>query len=329
MLFIGDCRCTMNQSKPQPAALPNLVCPRRHIRIDKEPSMFESGTASDLSTIASEDALPALSEMPPSQHECVHKDNASSTMVTDEEFSATLSSHSEGSWVSMTDGLAAQTAICFDWDDTLFPSQFISKVVEPWMKKQNVERLTDTPFYKPLSRHAQRVEDVIRMACSLGRVCIVTLAKRSWVTRCAELYLPGLDLHELVSVLNIPIMYARDFVKRRMVAAADGEGGVDLQAIAKMRAMTKVLQRFSSPGLPMTNWISIGDSTAERDALMEYAWSYNEEADQDILCKTVEFLSRPTLDQLDAELHVLMAVLPRVVFSPRDTTIVVENDWVA
>lgn len=250
-----------------------------------------------------------------------------STVATDEEVSASFFPDGGCSCVSSADELAAHTAIWFDWDDTLFPTRFIQKVVAPWMEERDVACLSDTPFYEPLSRHARLIEDVIRVACSLGHVCIVTLAEKSWVTQCAETYLPGLDLRQLLTTLSIPVMYARDFVKQRMVTEAEGEGGVSLHAIAKMKAMMKALRRFSATGSVVTNWISIGDSSAERDALMECAWSQDEEMEDRVLCKTVKFMKGPTAQELEAQLQVLQAMLPRVAFALKDQDIDVERDW--
>eukprot|EP00435_Cladocopium_sp_Y103_P059506 s1586_g21.t1 len=106
-------------------------------------------------------------------------------------------------------------------------------------------------------RSAVAVSDILRCACVCGRVAIVTLAQHPWVLNSAAKYLPGLasrDLPGLLEELDIPVIYARQYLKRY------------------------VLRKLYGREAPWMNVLSIGDSTVERTAIMELMWRSAHEA---------------------------------------------------
>jgi len=191
-------------------------------------------------------------------------------------------------------GQSEGTAIIFDWDDTLMPTQYITETVWPSHRRGHV--LQASPSYQVLAAHAKAVEQVLLTARRCGKVAILTLAKRPWVQQSAKWYLPGLDFESLLQRLEIPVFYAREHVTGRERALAAAEPGVDIQVIAKRKAMEKCLKHIL--GRTVMNVISIGDSTVEYEALKDLVWA----APSQPLCKTVMLLEAPQVEELTDEL---------------------------
>lgn len=132
--------------------------------------------------------------------------------------------------------------IIFDWDDTLFPTSYVTGEVLPSISGGETfpQLPKSSPFYKPLAELAHLVEYVLRAARALARVAIVTLSMSPWVPFSAIRYLPGLDIEELLLELDIPVYYSRgsydricqsinDSVKYWKVTLPSGPGSVGLK----------------------------------------------------------------------------------------------------
>lgn len=226
-----------------------------------------------------------------------------------------------------------ETVIIFDWDDTLFPTWFVSEVVLPCLAEDSRSPTTtgsplpdDCPFLEALNQHAVVVGDLLRSASAVGRVSIVTLSQRPWVVNSAKRFLPGLHLEELLKELRIPIVYARESIKRPMVCLAEVEEGVNVFSVAKQRAMAKALKKLYGKA-PWRNIISIGDSRIERDAIKELIWGVElpESNIRPPCCKTVKLMEEPSLEQLGAELGLLRSWLRTMVSYSEDFDVVVDN----
>jgi len=194
--------------------------------------------------------------------------------------------------------------VIFDWDDTLFPTWYVTEVIQASMPEDSkYSKLPeDSPYYEPLSAHAQLVNDTLNLAASHAQVAIVTLAARPWVDNSSEWFLPGLDLPELLLNLDIPVFYAREFVRRRERLAARVEEGVDLFMIAKRNAMKQCFRKLCPGAEKQGNVICIGDSQTEVLAIKEIMWS---DDDGGALCKTIKLLDDPTLEVLGMELQLV------------------------
>jgi len=199
---------------------------------------------------------------------------------------------------------SADSAIIFDWDDTLFPTWYITDVVWPCLTQEEREAdiPIDSPFWTPLATHAKIVCATLRAARKAGNVAIVTLATREWLHSSVQRYLPGLKFNELVDELGIRIYYARSHVGRNHI---NPEEGVDMWVVAKRNAMIKCLKKFGRRATPLKNVLSVGDSLTEQQAIKEVIW----EGDEDVLCKTVKLTVDPPVDHLMTELEVLSSLL--------------------
>jgi len=197
------------------------------------------------------------------------------------------------------------TVIIFDWDDTLFPTWFITEVVQPCLADPQGDLPEDSPFIDPLIRHAQAVKSVLEAARTCGRVGMVTLAQNPWVLTSAGKFLPGLDFEELLHSLDIPIIYARECLKKHMIAQGQQDDGLCLWTLAKQAAMKKMLKKLYGRRA-WINVLSIGDSTTERTAITELLWSTPEDsAGRAPCCKTIKLMEDPSVEQLSTQLIML------------------------
>jgi len=198
------------------------------------------------------------------------------------------------------------TVVIFDWDDTLFPTWFVTEVVNPCLADPQSDNLpADSPFIEPLRSHGQTVQKVLEAARSNARVAIVTLAQRPWVLNSAAKYLPDLDFEALLEHLQIPVIYARECLKRHMIQQGSNEDGLCLWTMAKQAAMKKALKKLYGKA-PWMNVLSIGDSTVERNALTELLWiAHDEDLGRSPCCKTIKLMDDPSVEQLNAQLIML------------------------
>lgn len=197
------------------------------------------------------------------------------------------------------------TVIIFDWDDTLFPTWFITEVVQPCLADPQGDLPEDSAFGEPLLRHAQAVKSVLEAARACGRVGLVTLAQNPWVLTSAGKFLPGLDFEELLASLDMPIIYARECLKKHMIAQGQQDDGLCLWTLSKQAAMKKMLKKLYGRRA-WINVLSIGDSTTERTAITELLWSTPEDsAGRAPCCKTIKLMEDPSVEQLSTQLIML------------------------
>lgn len=191
-----------------------------------------------------------------------------------------------------------ETAIIFDWDDTLFPTWHVVQTVEHTLP-------ADRAFHAALGKISDTVRELLTLAKSCGQVAIVTLSRRPWVANSANEFMPKLGIEALLKELRIPVIYSRECVKPYMMRSPDGdfEEGVCPLTMAKEQAMKKVLKKLYGKN-PWKNVLSIGDSVTERTAITELLWAHMGE-DARSCCKTLKMLQDPSIEQLQAELNMI------------------------
>eukprot|EP00933_Yihiella_yeosuensis_P084313 TRINITY_DN98743_c0_g1_i1.p1 TRINITY_DN98743_c0_g1~~TRINITY_DN98743_c0_g1_i1.p1 ORF type:complete len:442 (-),score=89.44 TRINITY_DN98743_c0_g1_i1:154-1479(-) len=252
-------------------------------------------------------------------------DTASQVVGTAEDQSATLVSSVSAAGISKSDN---EPVIVFDWDDTLFPTWYITEVVQietGTKDSQQPEPLTeDSPYFAPLAAHAKIMVATLELAAQVGRVAIVTLARRPWVENSVNTYMPGLDINQLFQDLEVDVFYAREHIKKGQAHVAQLEDGVNLFMIAKRNAMKALLKKVygKNPKRPL-HILGIGDSTAEQDAMKEVIWCYSDAEDN--LCKTVKLMTDPSLEHLSHELNVLIGSMDKMIESQKDFDVSMET----
>mmetsp|Transcript_31821 Transcript_31821/g.69599 ORF Transcript_31821/g.69599 Transcript_31821/m.69599 type:complete len:472 (+) Transcript_31821:49-1464(+) len=142
-------------------------------------------------------------------------------------------SPSSGCWASLPKLLAQQydqaahrrvgpscggernSVVIFDWDDTLFPTNFVISTVLPSLGGPGGTLSADSEYYERLASHAKQVESVLRSARRTAHVAIVTLSRSPWVQMSADQFLPNLNMAKLLQELGITVYYASEHVQKR------------------------------------------------------------------------------------------------------------------
>mmetsp|Transcript_71894 Transcript_71894/g.158745 ORF Transcript_71894/g.158745 Transcript_71894/m.158745 type:complete len:360 (-) Transcript_71894:12-1091(-) len=212
----------------------------------------------------------------------------------------------------------SETAIIFDWDDTLFPTWHVVQTVEDVLPMDDALRAS-------LDKISDTVRELLTLAKSCGQVAIVTLSRRPWVANSASEYLPKLGIEALLKELRIPVIYSRECVKPYMMRSPDGafEEGVCPLTMAKELAMKKVLKKLYGKN-PWKNVLSIGDSVTERTAITELLWAHMGE-DSRSCCKTLKMLQDPTIEQLQMELNIIKDALPEMAKRGEDFSLCIDE----
>jgi hypothetical protein len=197
------------------------------------------------------------------------------------------------------DGQASDALIILDWDDTLCPTSYIWSDKElQWDKPASPEKI------EVLKRHAMAAEALLRLASSLGTVCIITLAQDPWVSMSIDNFLPNLQglLHEL----KIEVVYARNTLSRKIVRGIIADESRDVAQAFKTAAMRHVVEQGT-----WANAISVGDSDAEFYSIQDV--TFHHKGPRQCLCKAVKLAEKPDLETLTVELEVLHRWLPTIV----------------
>jgi len=172
-----------------------------------------------------------------------------------------------------------KTLIIFDWDDTILCSRYVEAHDE--INSECGRGLANTA--KQLLERAQQ----------LGQTVIVTNGSEGWVERSAEYYLPNL----------LPVLQCMKVISARSKWESS-------QPVSqwKVKAFTE-LQAQLSPQT-VTNFISIGDSSFERDAARIIGTTF-----PNAIVKTVKLLETPSPEELFWQHELVLQKLQQIVSS--------------
>mmetsp|Transcript_104471 Transcript_104471/g.261914 ORF Transcript_104471/g.261914 Transcript_104471/m.261914 type:complete len:385 (-) Transcript_104471:44-1198(-) len=222
-----------------------------------------------------------------------------------------------------------ETLIFFDWDDTLNPTSYATT------QKDGIPELEDEEMWH---KHEQAVTEVLRVAACSGHVIILSMAGAGWITDCIDRWMP--ELHGLFDELDIRVVLAREGVPTLCQREAFAECR-EPSHFLKRHAMAQVIRDFyGSPSKRSSsacgkarswkNILSIGDSSAERDALQDLVLSKVQRDRhgkwKECRCKTVKFVPEPGLAQLTAELCQVAHLLPALVHHDGDLNFELDGD---
>lgn len=203
----------------------------------------------------------------------------------------------------------------FDWDDTLFPTT--------WQEQDGTDFEAAQEDAEWLG-HAKVVIDLLDLCAKLGRVAIVTLARRPWVTDTARKFFPPSVL-QCIESNGIEIFYAREWelpdvssrfprakYNPRMRAAERMEMLVQ-QKVCAMRASlygphAQSAARRGDCLRSYGQFWAIGDGTFEMYAAHDLFFESNAPP----VVKTVKFFNEPNMEDLTSELVALKGSLMEV-----------------
>jgi len=219
--------------------------------------------------------------------------------------------------------LRDSSCIIFDWDDTLFPTWYVDSVVKPCSLEENSSMAP--LFLESMASHAALVKKLLQTARKFARVAIVTLAARPWVQTMATKYWLDFSFEELLSELEVPVFYAREYLAKAEIASFKGrqDEGVNLYVVAKRKAMLKCLSKFKKvSGCSANNIISVGDAFMEHEAMKEVVWAM----DDHTFCKSVLFVQSPPISTLTKEVETLIGSMGRLVAVQDDFDLDMQNE---
>lgn len=181
----------------------------------------------------------------------------------------------------------SQTVIVFDWDDTLFPTSYVTEDLEadwsqPLRKQRHITAgghrcgsLED--IRRSLALCEKRAAELLRKAHSLGHVVVVTLASSGWVGPLCENFYP--QVGRLMEELNVRVVYAQEHLTDKDREEAHELVGEEVErywGLLKGRAISDICHKFYSQyqGQSWKNVLSIGDSSFERYGLLAATGAY-------------------------------------------------------
>lgn len=186
------------------------------------------------------------------------------------------------------------TAIIFDWDDTLLSSSMLNQA---GVGLDTDDALISDEIRKELIMLEGYVRNLLTLSIELAQVFIITNAEQGWVELSAKKFLPGvLPLLDL-----IPVFSARTNFEQYYTTPQEWKS----EAFA-----TQLRDHFTIS--EELNVISFGDSESERTALLSLGkldkWSGR--------TKSVKFVDRPSCEQLRRQIEMITCNLHAVCRHP-------------
>jgi hypothetical protein len=180
----------------------------------------------------------------------------------------------------------AESLIIFDWDDTLLASSFLSSKGY----RLDVPLIASSEIEADLKKLESTVIQLLNLAMTYGKTCIITNAETGWVQLSAQKFLPG-----VVPLLSkIRVLSARSTFEARFP---------DSPHKWKYHAFTENIHEL----LPLhmkrrgdRNIMSFGDSHVEREAVQAVTKDHPE-----TLTKSIKFVERPSMEQLWRQLELV------------------------
>mmetsp|Transcript_15169 Transcript_15169/g.34568 ORF Transcript_15169/g.34568 Transcript_15169/m.34568 type:complete len:328 (-) Transcript_15169:81-1064(-) len=212
-----------------------------------------------------------------------------------------------------------QTIIIFDWDDTLCPTTWLRSVAIFGENGQLKGAVINSEARKQLHQLSEQVVVLLQLAQSLGKVVIVTNARRPWVDTSCHHLLPAVKSH----LKDINVEYALEHVGPEEVQRGQEQkssGAVKNESIdimlteTKYRAMKVTVQKFYSryENQSWKNLISIGDAHFEHHAIRKLG-EERPSKEQKCRVKTIKLIEGPTLPGLVLQLQVVTASLGKII----------------
>jgi len=183
------------------------------------------------------------------------------------------------------------SAIFFDWDDTLCPSSWIRT------NRPKLDYLAPCPkdaiYTEPLSQLSSLVCELLTIAADHGNVIIVTNSQVGWVkTSCAN-FMP--DVYEVIRDLQVKVVYSR---------GTEDPSNPAIPTKWKADAFNKVLNEL---GQSVDNIVSVGDQIYERDAARKISKSK-----PGCKNKTVKLIEDPSIADLISQVNYLKDSIGRI-----------------
>jgi hypothetical protein len=185
----------------------------------------------------------------------------------------------------------SHTLIILDWDDTLFPTNWVMKNGINLLNTFNKDKYII--YFQELDNVLSRV---LLTLSKYGKVIIVTNALPEWI-KVSSIIMPKTFL----LVEKIKVISARGIYQQYSSNVNDWK---------EMAFKNEVAIEFKNK--KFINVISVGDAEYEYKALISlYKWNHRNEKIHKIL-KSIKFMKDPSHDVLIDQLEVLMISIPEI-----------------
>ncbi|KAG1700338.1 hypothetical protein DVH05_012139 [Phytophthora capsici] len=193
-----------------------------------------------------------------------------------------------------------RTVVVFDWDDTLCPSSWLH--AQDLLPKYRGHQISVTPEQREvLSLIGAHVAQLLQKAVAYGPVFVVTAAEYGWVEMSAALYLPAVQ--SVLDLADVHIVSARSWYEQTYGLGGDSAAWKQevMQLIARKCFAASAAQEpsarsFREPTASQDayfNFLSIGDSMAERDACFAAVQNVGR-----TFAKTLKFVEHPNAEEV-------------------------------
>jgi len=195
---------------------------------------------------------------------------------------------------------AHQTLVIFDWDDTLFPTTFLTCV--GFDKVQSEARIQ-----KALNKIDKYVSKLLHKAVRVGKTHIITNASQNWVETSSEMYLPM--THEFIKMNEISVISARAKYERHFPNEPK-----------RWKQEAFLALKETLEGSLATNIICMGDSIQEIEAAQHICRVLSQ-----AILKTIKFKEGPRMEELLKQQEVVLEKFDQIYVTSRSLTIKVEK----
>ena len=156
-----------------------------------------------------------------------------------------------------------------------------------------------------LKRLEDSVEDILKLAISLGKTYIITNAQDGWVEYSSQLHMP--KVYELLD--DIKIISARDKYEKLYPNDMD-----------QWKVQAFLLTEEDLDERAVMNIVAIGDSKIELDAATNLSQRFSR-----AFIKTIKFKESPTPEELIKQVKLVKKKLNEIVLSSKNWTIRLEQ----
>lgn len=186
------------------------------------------------------------------------------------------------------------TVIIFDWDDTLLASS--------WLASQGFR--LDSPVPKEAVDQLKMLETAVVNLLSksflFGEVHLVTNGETGWVEMSAQKFLPRVcELLPRVNIVSARSTYQNLFPDSPETWKVEAFRHTLHESFDNKMEVESKCYGMNRPA-EIRNLISFGDSMHERNALKRVSSDMN-----NTYCKSIKFVERPTLEQLERQLKII------------------------
>mmetsp|Transcript_9153 Transcript_9153/g.27549 ORF Transcript_9153/g.27549 Transcript_9153/m.27549 type:complete len:270 (-) Transcript_9153:158-967(-) len=189
------------------------------------------------------------------------------------------------------------TVFLFDWDDTVMPTTFLGEEET----RRGYLTLSSYARFKFLELD-RLVVAVLRKASTFGKVVIVTNAADGWVQMSAARYMPMVNA--MLNEGNIKIISARsNYFEQFPEAPLEW----------KVHAFQDELSYMKSAVDGRLNLIVLGDSLSDQYAAHTVVSRLEETLEMQAVLKFVKLIDRPSLEQVQKQMSLVLLNIDRLV----------------